>query len=87
MGPITNLFLRFGSRIVLLPLLVMVSYEYMRFAANNINQPLLKWLSYINMKTQRLTTVEPTHEMIEVAIEAFNAMYSLENPVVESGQP
>jgi uncharacterized protein YqhQ len=86
LGPIPNLLLRFSSRIVLLPLLVMVAYEYMRFAANNINNPFLKWLSYINMKTQRLTTVEPTREMLEVAIAAFNTMYSLENNLVESEQ-
>jgi uncharacterized protein YqhQ len=84
LGPIPNLILRFSSRIILLPLLVMVAYEYMRFAANNINNPLLSWLSFINMKTQRLTTVEPTLGMIEVAITAFNTMYSLENKMEES---
>ncbi len=86
LGPIPNLWIRFASRIALLPLLVMVAYEYMRFAANQVNNPMLKWLSFINMKTQRLTTVEPTLEMIEVAIAAFNAMYTLENLPEESGK-
>lgn len=78
LGPISNILVRFASRIILLPVLVMLAYEYMRFSANHLDHPVLKFLSFINMRTQRLTTVEPTPEMIEVALKAFETMYKLE---------
>jgi len=78
-GPIPNILLKLTSRIVLLPILVMISYEYMRFTANHASHPILKYLSVINMKTQKLTTVEPDDGIIEVAAMAFNTMYALEN--------
>ncbi len=78
-GPIPNIFLRFASRIVLLPLLVMVAYEYMRFSANRLDHFLLKYLSYPGMLLQRLTTNEPSDDVLEIAIAAFNRMYKLEN--------
>lgn len=79
LGPISNIFVKFASRIVLLPLLVMVAYEYMRFSANHSGHPVFRFLSFINMSMQRLTTVEPDDKMIEVALTAFNTMYALEN--------
>lgn len=79
LGPMPNLLWRLGSRIVFLPILVMISYEYMRFTANHMNHPILKYLSSLNMAMQKLTTVEPSLEVIEVAITAFNTMYKLEN--------
>lgn len=78
-GPLPNLFWRLTSRIVLLPLLVMLAYEYMRFSANHLDNKLLKLLSIPGMAMQRLTTVEPSEEILEVAICAFNTMYDLEN--------
>ena len=78
-GPIENIFLKLASRVVLLPLLVMVAYEYMRFSANNSSHPVFRFLSFINISMQRLTTVEPDEKMVEVALKAFNTMYSLEN--------
>ncbi len=80
LGPLNlNIWMRLLSRIVLLPVLVMISYEYMRFAANHMHDPVLKYLSFLNMKMQKLTTVEPTLDMLEVSISAFKAMYKLEH--------
>lgn len=78
LGPIPNIFLRLSSRVVLLPLLVMVAYEYMRFSANHISDPILKYLSYPGMLLQKLTTFEPSLDILEVSIAAFNKMYELE---------
>lgn len=80
LGPIPNIFIKLLSRILLIPVLVMVAYEYMKFSANHIDHPVFKYLSSINMAMQRLTTVEPSDEMIEVAKTAFETMYKLENP-------
>lgn len=79
MGPIDNLFLRLASRVVLLPLLVMVAYEYMRFAANHASEPVLKYLSYPGMLLQKLTTFEPTEDILEVATTALNNLLKLES--------
>ncbi len=79
LGPIPNILVKLLSRILLLPILVMIAYEYMKFSANHINHPVLKYLSSINMAMQRLTTVEPSDDMIEVANTAFETMYKLEN--------
>lgn len=78
LGPL-EIWMRLLTRLILIPVLVMVAYEYMKFAANHMNHPVFKYLSFINMKTQRLTTNEPTPEMLEVAICAFNKMYALEH--------
>ncbi len=79
LGPMPNLAIRLLSRVVLLPLLVMVAYEYMRFSANHLSHPVLKYLSYPGMLLQRLTTMEPSPDQLEVSIAAFKRMYELEH--------
>ncbi len=79
LGPMPNLAIRLLSRVVMLPLLVMVAYEYMRFSANHLSHPVLKYLSYPGMLLQRLTTVEPSPDQLEVSIAAFKRMYELEH--------
>lgn len=78
LGPMT-IFWRLVSRVVLLPVLVMLAYEYMRLLANHLDNPIAKILAKPNMAMQRLTTVEPSLEMLEVAIAAFNSMYEQEH--------
>jgi uncharacterized protein YqhQ len=67
------------SRILLLPLLAMLGYEYIRWAANHLDSPVVQWLIKPNLALQKLTTNEPTPDILEVAIAAFTAMYALEN--------
>lgn len=67
-------FWRLSSRLLLLPVLAGVAYEYIRFTANNIQNPLVQWFVRPNLALQRLTTREPDAEMLEVSIAAFNAM-------------
>ncbi len=76
-GPM-GMLMRLLSRILLLPVLVVVAYEYMRFTANHLDHPLGRALAAPGLAMQKLTTNEPTLEMIEVAIAAFNAMYEQE---------
>ncbi|MFN2281059.1 MAG: DUF1385 domain-containing protein [Anaerolineales bacterium] len=77
LGPMTLLW-RLVSRILLLPLLAGVAYEYLRWTADNQDQPLIKILIKPNLALQRLTTREPSLEILEVSIAAFNAMRDLE---------
>jgi uncharacterized protein YqhQ len=69
---------RLVSRILLLPVLAGVAYEYIRWTANHLHIPLVRWFIQPNLALQRLTTCEPTNEMLEVSIAAFNAMRSRE---------
>lgn len=80
LGPMSLLW-RLSSRVVLLPLVVMAAYEYMRFTANHLDNPFIRALASPNLAMQRLTTAEPSAEMLEVAITAFNHMYEQENGV------
>ena len=73
--------LRLASRIVFLPILAGVAYEYIRWTANNLRSPLVAWMIKPNLALQRLTTREPTLEMLEVSIAAFNAMRATEREI------
>ncbi len=77
LGPMT-LFWRLVSRVLLLPALAGVAYEYLRWTAENQHHTVIKWLIKPNLALQRLTTNEPSLEIIEVSIAAFNAMREAE---------
>lgn len=62
------------GRIVLIPVLAGVSLEYIRWVANHLNYPLVRWLIKPNLALQKLTTREPDMKMLEVSIRSFNEM-------------
>lgn len=66
--------MRFVSRIVLIPVIAGVSYEFLRIAGRSDN-PVINILSRPGMWMQGLTTKEPEDDQIEVAIEAVNAVF------------
>jgi uncharacterized protein YqhQ len=76
-GPLPLLY-RLVSRILLVPALAMVAYEYIRFTSKYYNSPFIKLLVLPNLTLQRLTTREPDNDMLEVAITAFKTMLSRE---------
>ncbi len=65
---------RLVSRILLIPVLACIAYEYIRWTANHLDARLVRWLVKPNLVLQHLTTREPSSEMLEVSIAAFNAM-------------
>ncbi len=69
---------RLLSRILLLPVLAGVAYEYIRWTARHLEWGWVRQLIKPNMALQRLTTREPSMEMLEVSIAAFNAMKAKE---------
>jgi uncharacterized protein YqhQ len=71
--------LRMASRIVFLPFLASIAYEYIRWTANHLDSNLVRMMIKPNLALQHLTTREPTKEMLEVAIAAFNSMRTSEN--------
>jgi uncharacterized protein YqhQ len=68
------------SRILALPIIAMLAYEYIRFLSNHLDSPIIKFVSYPNMWLQRLTTRQPTDDQVEIAISAFKELLKLENP-------
>lgn len=70
---------RLVSRILLLPVLAGVAYEYIRWTARHMDWPFVRLIVKPNLALQSLTTREPNPEMLEVSIAAFNAMRSQEN--------
>ena len=65
---------RLISRVVMIPILTGVAYEYLRWTANHLNLSLVRLIVKPNLALQHLTTREPDEKMLEVAITAFLAM-------------
>lgn len=65
-----NLWVRLGLKILTLPLVIGVAYEFIKLAGRYDN-PLIRTLSAPGMWLQRITTKEPQDDQIEVAIAAF----------------
>jgi len=81
LGPLP-FFWRLVSRIIFIPLLATLAYEYIRWTANHLDNRFIRWLIWPNLALQRLTTREPTQDMLEVSIAAFIMMLNLENSVI-----
>ena len=74
-----NVIIRFGTKLLTLPLVVGVGYEFLRFAGKHPN-PVTNFLSIPGMLMQRITTREPDEGQIEVAIHALKAAMPEEFP-------
>ncbi len=72
---VRTLWLRVLSRILLLPVIAGVSYEFLRLAGNSDNK-VVSLLSKPGLALQRLTTREPDDSMIEVGIASVEAVFS-----------
>lgn len=67
-----NLFWRITSRLLLLPVIAGLSYELLRWAGRS-SGPLVKFLSLPGLYLQKLTTLEPDDQQLEVAIISMKA--------------
>lgn len=81
LGPL-ELHVRLITRILMIPVLAGLAYEYIRWTANHIDHPWVRWIVAPNLALQRLTTREPSLDMLEVAIAAFCTMREKEQEVV-----
>ncbi len=68
-----TVWLRLGLRVLLVPVIAGISYEFIRFAGRHDN-----WIANVLSKpglwVQKLTTKEPTPDMVEVAIKAVEGV-------------
>ena len=69
-----NVWLRLVSRLLLVPVVAGISYEFIRLAGNSDNK-VVDLLSKPGMYLQKLTTREPDDSMIEVAIASVEAVF------------
>ncbi len=60
-----------GSRVVLIPVIAALGYEFIRFTGMHSNWQLVKWIGQPNLWLQKLTTRQPDDEMIRVAVTAM----------------
>ncbi|MBL7161874.1 MAG: DUF1385 domain-containing protein [Anaerolineales bacterium] len=81
LGPLPLLW-RLVSRVAFIPILAGLAYEYIRWTANNLNSPIVRLIIKPNLALQRLTTREPSLEIIEVGIAAFKAMQEEEQTLI-----
>ncbi|MBA2374264.1 MAG: DUF1385 domain-containing protein [Chloroflexi bacterium] len=69
-----------GSRFLLIPVIAAVGYEILRFGARHRANRLVKVVMYPGILVQKITTKQPTDDMIEVAI------VSMEEALVADGE-
>ncbi len=62
---------KFGARVVLIPLIAGLAYEIIRFSARHLANPVCKVLVRPGMWLQRITTKEPDDKQLEIAIIAL----------------
>ena len=73
---------RLASRILLIPVIAGIAVEYIRWTANHLDSPLVRFLIKPNLALQSLTTRQPDNFMLEVAIESFKTMRQAEQDFV-----
>lgn len=71
---VDTIWLRIVLRLLFLPLVAGVSYEFIRLAGSS-DHPLVQIFSKPGLALQRLTTKEPDHSMIEVAIASVEGVF------------
>jgi uncharacterized protein YqhQ len=77
LGPM-SIFWRLATRILFIPILAGVALEYMRWTANHLDNPVVRFLIKPNLALQQLTTRMPDQFMLEVAIASFQSMRKAE---------
>ena len=81
LGPL-SVFWRLASRVLLIPVLAGMAVEYIRWTANHLDSRFVQWMIKPNLALQSLTTREPDHSMLEVAIQSFQSMRQAEQEIV-----
>ena len=73
--PVNRLCHTFG-----IPLIAGLSYEVIKWAGKNRNKSWVRALMWPGLMLQNLTTREPDHDQLEVAINALDAVLAVETP-------
>ncbi len=76
--PREPLWMLIGSRIVLIPVIAALSYEFIRFTGTHSGNLFADLVGMPNLWLQKLTTAQPDDEMIEVAVSAMQTAIELD---------
>ncbi len=76
--PREPLWMLIGSRIVLIPVIAAMSYEFIRFTGLHSGNVFADMIGKPNLWLQRLTTAQPDDEMIEVAVSAMRSAIEID---------
>jgi uncharacterized protein YqhQ len=71
------------SRILGIPLIAGLSYEVIKWAGKHRNKRWVRDLMWPGLMLQNLTTREPDHDQLEVAIRSLQAVLAVEDPYEE----
>lgn len=85
-GDTTNVFLRLGRRLLLLPLVAGISYEVLRWLGMADDHPIIRALKWPGLMVQRLTTAQPDDQMVEVALVSLKAALGMEVVLPEEAE-
>ena len=77
------LWVKIVSRIVLIPVIAGIAYEFLKFSAAHQQNPVIKILIAPGLALQKMTTREPDLSMIEVSIAALKRLLIEEKLVAE----
>ncbi|CAM2810137.1 DUF1385 domain-containing protein [Paenibacillus sediminis] len=82
--PYHNLWERVYERILLLPVVIGVSFEFLKLTNAMRDIPVLRFLGYPGLWLQLLTTKEPMDDQVEVSIASFKRMMELDEQLEHS---
>ena len=73
------LWIRIISRILLIPIIAGIAYEFLKFSAAHMENPIMRMLIAPGLWLQKLTTREPDESMLEVSAAALTQLLIEEN--------
>ncbi len=77
---------KFISRLFLIPLIAGLSYEFIKFSSKKMNNPFVRIMAMPGLWLQNLTTGMPSHDQLEVAIEALKEVLNMDPQRAEVGE-
>jgi uncharacterized protein YqhQ len=80
-----TLWIRILSRIALIPVIAVISYEIMKFGAAHINNKIVQVLLAPGLLLQSMTTREPDDSQLEAAISALKEVIEIDRAADSSG--
>src|SRR5262245_4227627 len=73
------------SRILLIPVIAAVGYEILRWGAKHRGNPVVRVIMWPGILVQKITTRQPTDDMIEVAIVSMEQALEADNEALPEG--
>jgi uncharacterized protein YqhQ len=74
-----------ASRILLIPVIASIGYELLRLGARHRSNPVIRVIMWPGILVQRITTKQPTDDMIEIAIVAMEEAIRADGGEVPAG--